>query len=269
MADAARQETAPDLAVAEDKVLVLTPVKDATSYLDRYFELLAQLDYPPPLLSLGLLEGDSRDRTYECLAALLPTLRERYARVTLWKKDYGFHMPEGAARWAPAFQIPRRKILARARNQLLFRALTDEAWVLWLDVDVTGYPSDLLRALIATGRDIVHPHCVRRHGGPTFDCNAWRDRGRVHMDQLRGGPDLVRLDTVGGSVLLVRADLHRDGLIFPPFLYGRANPLVRRPGPWGEPNAGEIETEGFGLMAADMGHQCWGMPNLEVLHSDT
>jgi len=31
---------------------------------------------------------------------------------------------------------------------------------------------------------------------------------------------------------------------------------------------GEIETEELGLIAADMGHQCWGMPNLEVLHAD-
>ena len=29
---------------------------------------------------------------------------------------------------------------------------------------------------------------------------------------------------------------------------------------------GEVETEGLGLMAKDMGHECWGMPNLEVVH---
>jgi hypothetical protein len=29
----------------------------------------------------------------------------------------------------------------------------------------------------------------------------------------------VRLDGVGGTVLLVRADVHRDGLLFPPFRY--------------------------------------------------
>ena len=30
---------------------------------------------------------------------------------------------------------------------------------------------------------------------------------------------------------------------------------------------GELETEGLGIMAIDMGYQCWGMPNLEVLHA--
>ena len=35
------------------------------------------------------------------------------------------------------------------------------------------------------------------------------------MDALRGGADLVRLDAVGAAMLLVRADVHREG--FPPF----------------------------------------------------
>jgi Anp1 len=253
--------------VRREKTLVLTPMKDATGHLGTYFECLRQLDYPRELLSVGFLEGDSRDGTYDELAAKLPLLREQYACVTLWKKDYGLKVPDGMQRWAPAFQIPRRKVLARARNHLLSRALADEMWVLWLDVDVT-YPSHLLKTLIAVGHDIVHPHCVKKPGGATFDRNAWRDHGRVHMDQLRGQTDLVRLDSVGGTVLLVRADLHRDGLVFPPFLYGRAHPAVRRPGPWGEGNEGEIETEGFALMAADMGYRCWGMPNLEVLHAE-
>jgi len=68
-------------------------------------------------------------------------------------------------------------------------------------------------------------------------------------------------------VLLVRADIHRDGLVFPPYPYGREHPNMRRPGPWGPQIMGEIETEGLALMAADMGHQCWGMPNLEVVHA--
>jgi peptide chain release factor subunit 1 len=69
-------------------------------------------------------------------------------------------------------------------------------------------------------------------------------------------------------VLLVKADLHRDGLVFPAFLYGLANPRVRS-GPRlhfeGELD-GEIETEGLGMMARDMGYRCWGMPHFEVRH---
>lgn len=85
------------------------------------------------------------------------------------------------------------------------------------------------------------------------------------MDDLRSEGDLIRLDSVGGTMLLVRADLHRDGLIFPPFLYGKRSALIREDN-FLSPSAGEIETEGLGVMAHDMGYECWGMPNLEVLH---
>ena len=33
-------------------------------------------------------------------------------------------------------EVYRRAILARSRNFLLFEALRDEGWVLWLDVDI-------------------------------------------------------------------------------------------------------------------------------------
>jgi peptide chain release factor subunit 1 len=30
---------------------------------------------------------------------------------------------------------------------------------------------------------------------------------------------------------------------------------------------GEIETDGLGIMAPNMGHECWRIPNLEVKHA--
>ena len=172
---------------------------------------------------------------------------------------------KGAPRWSPAFQLPRRVILAKSRNTLLMRALDDEDWVLWLDVDVVDYPEDILERLIACDLDIVHPHCVLQPGGATFDLNAWAERGAKHLEDLRGAGRPVRLSTVGGTMLLVRADRHRDGLIFPPFRYGLENPAIRPHHPvWGK---GEVETEGFGIMALDMGLQCWGLPDLEIVHA--
>jgi hypothetical protein len=253
------------MGLPRETVVILTPVKNASRFLDNYFAGLDKLSYPTRLTSLGLLESDSDDGTFGRLEERLEPLRRHYASAEIWQKNFNFRIPHGLPRWTDAFQIPRRKILAKARNHLLFRALKEQDWVLWLDVDVIDYPADLIERLIATGRDIVHPHCVKRYGGPTFDLNAWRDHGRVHMDDLRGGPDLVRLDAVGGTVLLVRADVHRDGLIFPCFPYGAANPAVRRPNPLRID--GELETEGLGILAMDMGYQCWGMPNLEVLHA--
>jgi hypothetical protein len=249
-----------------DRVLILTPVKQAAPHLDRYFACLRDLSYEPELLGLGFLESDSTDDTYARLEGRLPELRRRYRRVTLHKRDFGFQLPPRGHRWTTPIQLPRRIVLAKSRNHLLFSALDDEDWVLWLDVDVLDYPADVLKRMLASGKDIITPHCVVDRGGPTFDQNAWRDKGRVLMDALRGGPELVRLDAVGATMLLVRADVHRQGLIFPPFLYGRESPFARNPSPLVGSGVGEVETEGLGLMAKDMGLQCWGMPNLEILH---
>ncbi|MEU6555906.1 glycosyltransferase [Streptomyces sp. NPDC046915] len=262
-------EPAPGPASERPRVLVLTPVKDAATFLPRYLESLRALDYPREAVSLGMLEGDSRDTTRELIQQVLPDLEGEYRRVTLVHRDFGLQL-EGP-RWEPGVQRRRRSVLARARNHLLSRALADEEWVLWLDVDVTDYPADLMQRLLGARKDIVVPHCATTAGGPTYDLNTFvlhrragtlnwsqwlRDGilqppkgfGRTYLDELRG-QGLVRVDSVGGTALLVRADLHRDGLTFPCFPYQHL-----------------IETEGLAAMARDMGTACWALPDLEVLH---
>ena len=248
------------------RVLILTPVKNARTHLDRYFEMLGRLTFPAEQLSLGMLESDSTDETLAEIQRRLPDLARRYRRAQVWKKDFGFHPPADLPRWAPSIQIPRRTILAKSRNHLLLRALDDEDWVLWIDVDLADYPPNILERLLAYGKDILHPHCVKAPGGETFDLNAWARNGTLGLADLRGGKDLARLDSVGGTMLLVRADRHRDGLIFPPFFYGRGSDAIRREHPLFGHAAGELETEGLAIMARDMGLQCWGLPNLEIIH---
>lgn len=253
-------------AIDAPRVLILTPVKQAERHLDRYFSLLARLDHPRDRLALGMLESDSTDDTFGGLQSRLPALREQFARVTLVQRHFGFSMPPGVPRWSVPFQLARRSVLARSRNHLLFAALRDEDWVLWMDVDLSDLPPDIIGRLLAVEKDIVTPHCVTHPGGPTFDLNAWRDQGREHMDALRNTGGLVRLDAVGGTMLLVRADVHRAGLVFPPYLYGRESRFARKPGPFAGGEIGEVETEGLGVMAKDMGIECWGMPDLEIVH---
>jgi GT2 family glycosyltransferase len=240
-------------------VLILTPLKDAGREFPAYLGRLNALTYPHHAISIGFLESDSRDRTYDLVIGSLLALNQEFRRANLWKRDFGYRVPPGMHRGDERIQIERRTALAKSRNHLLMHALDDEEWVLWLDVDVFEFPTNLIEQLLATGRDIVHPHCVLDYGGPTFDTNGWRDHGKFHQDDLRSEGALVELDAVGGTVLLIRADIHRDGLVFPPFLYGLANDLVR-------PDRGELETEGLGIMARDMGHTPWGMPTLEVRH---
>jgi len=246
------------------QVLILTPIKGAARHLARYVELIEGLDWPGDRLSVSLLEGDSKDETFAAAQAMLPRLAARTRRAQLFQRHFGFNLPPGVPRWAPAFQLLRRQTLARARNHLLFRALDDEDWVLWIDVDVIDYPADIIHSLLATGFDIVVPNCVTRRGGPTFDLNNWTAEGSVTLSDRRGcGP--IRLGAVGGTMLLVRAEVHRDGLVFPPYRYGIESPRARNFHPlWGR---GEVETEGLGAMAGDMGIQCWGLPDLEILHA--
>jgi hypothetical protein len=239
-------------------VLILTPVKDAAAFIPGYYQRIMRLTYPANQISIGFLESDSRDDTYETLKDRLPRLRKRFRRAELWKKDFGFRLPSRTARWSADVQRERRAVLAKSRNHLLFHALDDEEWVLWLDVDVVEYPIDIIDRLLATGEDIVQPHCVLESGGPTFDQNAWRDHGKLLMQDMRHEGELVELDALGGTMLLVRADVHREGLIFPPVPYGMRSPLARE--------RGELETEGMGILARDMGHRCWGMPRLEIKH---
>lgn len=268
-----------------DKILILTPVKNAETFLDMHFSNLDKLTYPHHHISLGFLESDSSDQTYALLKGRLPELRKTFRKADAWKKDYGFYLPDGTPRWAGKIQLERRTVLAKSRNALLELALDDEDWVLWMDADLLEYPRNIIEKLLATGKDIVQPHCVLEYGGPTFDCNGWLHRGKKHLDDLRDEGDLVELHAVGGTMLLIKADIHREGLIFPPYLYGKTNPRSRRLqfflGNWkdwlfGLPQItksimrdefrGEIETEGLGIMADELGYTCWGMPNLEIKH---
>ncbi len=249
------------------RVLILTPIKDAADLADVYRENVSKLSYPKDLLSLGFLESDSRDGTEAAFRCAAHQLSEALRRVTFVKKDFQFTLADGMPRWEKSIQSQRRAILAKSRNHLLFHALDDEDWVLWLDVDVIEYPADLIQRLLAAEKDIVQPNCVLEYGGKSFDLNAWRDHGALYLDALRSEGQLVPLDAVGGTALLIKADLHRDGLVFPPYFYGERNARARQDKPYIETSLfGEIETEGLGIMANDMGLECYGLPNLEVLH---
>ena len=187
------------------EILILTPVKNASANLASYINNLYKITYPHQHISLGFLESDSTDDTFEILERERLKLGKEFRKVGIWKKDFGFTIPEGIPRWEGKIQFERRKVLAKSRNHLLFRALDDEDWVLWLDVDVVEYPEDIIQTLIKSGRGIVHPHCVYEYGGKTFDLNAWRDKGKKHMEDLRHEGEFTELHSVGGTMLLVKA----------------------------------------------------------------
>jgi len=176
--------------------------------------------------------------------------------------------------------------MAQARNALLFTTLgPTTAWVLWLDGDVVETPASLIQDLAAHDKPIVAPNCFKRYYDGEkkgmdvrpYDFNNWVDsetalalgrkmgkddlllEGYAELPTYRSlmaymrdgeGGDVgkeVRLDGVGGTALLVKAEVHRDGAMFPPFAFYHL-----------------IETEGFARMAKRLGWASWGLPNYLV-----
>lgn len=270
------QQTIPQLSATEGakpstypRVLILIPVKDAVNYLPQCLKNLRSLTYPHARISLGFLESDSQDGTYACLVEALPELQREFRRVAIFKRDYGYRMI--GSRWDLGKQRLRREILARSRNYLLSKTLDDEDWVLWLDVDVAQYPPDVIEQLLAYDKDIAVPNCVVTGTNRQYDLNTYKLKsaageidwqphiidgllqppaglGRWYLNDLRLF-DAVEVDAVGGTMLLIKADLHREGLIFPPYPYRLT-----------------IETEGLAAMAKDMGCRCWGLPKVIIHH---
>lgn len=253
--------------LSSQKILILTPVKNGRRWLARYTHNLLKLKHPHAQISLGFLESDSTDGSYEVLQEQRIRLAGEFRQVHLAQEHFGFH--PSAPRWEPTIQLQRRSVLARSRNHLLMKTLRDEDWVLWIDVDVQEYPADIIAQLLSWEKEILAPNCVNEYGGISFDLNTFqlvpdaaalhpsvhlvgdlapRGDGRRYLHELSDS-DLVPVDAVGGAMLLVKSSLHRDGLVFPPFPY-----------------KDYIETEGLAMMAADMGVQCWGLPNLQIIH---
>jgi len=106
---------------------------------------------------------------------------------------------------------------------------------------------------VRRAHDALHG-ALLRGGQPadTLQLEGYGATGHLYLHQLakrEPGAEVVRLDAVGGAMLLVDAELHRQGLVFPVAPYRH-----------------RIETEGLATLALDMGVLAWGMPRVEVVH---
>lgn len=148
----------------EERVLILTPLRDAAPYLPKYFDLLTELTYPHHLIDLGFLVGDSTDDTLAALSAELDRIQKRsddkpFRSVVIIEKDFGvIHGQSVEERHGFKAQGPRRKAMGKARNYLLSAAMKPEhSWVYWRDVDIVDSPPQILEDFIAHDRDILVP----------------------------------------------------------------------------------------------------------------
>ncbi|KAL1297476.1 hypothetical protein AAFC00_005001 [Neodothiora populina] len=214
---------------------------------------------------------------------------KRFASITILRQDEEppLSSQSESERHAMANQKERRAAMSRARNALLFTTLgPTTSWVLWLDSDIIETPPTLIQDLASHDKPIIVPNCFQRYYNKEksamdvrpYDFNSWIDSQTAqnlankmgpdeillegyaematyrslmaYMSNMNGDPrEIVNLDGVGGTALLVKADVHRDGAMFPPFPFYHL-----------------IETEGFAKMAKRLGWSAWGVPNYYVYH---
>ena len=255
-----------------ENLAILVPLRDAAEHIAPFLSAIQALDYPRERVKLVFCEGDSQDGSWDVLQAAVEPLRAGFRDIVLLQQRVGtkFEREERAKR---RLQRKRRSGLAKVRNHLIRHGLDDnDDWALWIDIDVWKFPADIVRTLVATGHRIVVPNCVKVAGGDSFDLNSFATKGserdyryyrstigglyqpppeffhRLYLSDVRH-LDKIALDGVGGTMLLVDASLHRGGLVFPEVPY-----------------RDYVETEGFGVLAKDLGVVPVGLPRVEIFH---
>src|SRR5579862_983128 len=177
-----------------ERVLLLTPVRDAVRHLPKYFELLEKLSYPHWLTDLAFLVSDTTDETLAHLSLALDRIQSSdnpaipFASVQVITKDFGLTTSQNVEdRHAFEYQAPRRMAMARARNYLLMTALKPHhSWVYWRDVDIEEAPPSIIEDFISHGKDVIVPniwfHRLDDQGKDVegrFDYNSWVDTAKT------------------------------------------------------------------------------------------
>jgi mannan polymerase complexes MNN9 subunit len=215
--------------------------------------------------------------------------KDRFKSIIILRQDFepAVDSQDEGERHKMQKQKARREVMAKARNSLLFTTLGPAtSWVLWLDADIIETPPSMIQDLAGYDKPLITPNCFQRYyddekkamSERPYDYNSWQDSEIAQELAKKMGPDeillegyaematyralmaymttenndqslVVPLDGVGGTALLVKADVHRDGAMFPPFSFYHL-----------------IETEGFAKMAARLGWQAYGLPNYKVYH---
>lgn len=215
--------------------------------------------------------------------------KDRFKSIIILRQDFdpAVASQDESERHKMSNQKARRAVMAKARNSLLFTTLgPSTSWVLWLDSDVFESPPSLIQDLAKHDKPLIVANCFQRFYNEDkkkmderpYDFNSWQDSETAQKMAEKMGPDdillegyakmatyralmthmgtdagdkdlVVPLDGVGGTALLVKANVHRDGAMFPPFAFHHL-----------------IETEGFAKMAKRLGWQPYGLPNYRVYH---
>lgn len=218
-------------------------------------------------------------------------LAERFAKVSILRKDPGPYMVESVNpgdRHVFSAQKRYRGLMALLRNSLFLTTIGPAtSWVLWVDSDIVETPPTLIQDMTLHDKPILVANCFQHYSDPQkgpavkpSDFSSWQESDKTlqmaqQMDDddiiVENFPELktdrahlasmydpagdmhteVSLDGVAATVLLVKAEVHRDGAMFPHFPFYHL-----------------LESEGFAKMAQRLGYQCYGLPNYLVFHAE-
>jgi mannan polymerase II complex ANP1 subunit len=149
----------------EERVLLCTPLRDASAHLPMFFGHLRNFTYPHKLVDLAFLVSDSKDDTEDALNKQLEALQNDptpgipFGEISVIHKDFGQAVSQDAeSRHGFAVQASRRKLMAQARNWLLSAALRPyHSWVYWRDADVETCPFTIIEDLMRHDKDVIVP----------------------------------------------------------------------------------------------------------------
>ena len=271
--------TANDLANKEE-VLLLSPM---SKFLPEYWDNINKLSYDHSLISLGFIiprTNDGDEVLIKLEAAVKKTQADkktRFKKVTILRQDSDSLLSQAEKdRHALAVQKERRAMMAVARNSLVFSTISPStAWCLWLDQDLMRHDKPIVSANVFqrfhnpdTNKPDIRPYdfnnWVESEEGLKIAASLKEDEiiveGYAEMATYRplmayyygAKSDIhteMALDGIGGGAVLVKADVHRDGAMFPSFPFYHL-----------------IETEGFAKMAKRLGYTVFGLPNYLVYH---
>lgn len=289
--DLNRLSTSADALANAEEVLLLSPI---SRFLPHYWTNINKLTYDHNLITLGFIlprsaEGDEALRDLEdSIRATVGAGMLDFKEILILRQDSeSLALQLEKDRHSYAVQKERRSMMAKARNSLLFSAISPaHSWVLWLDADIVETPPSLIQDMTSHNKDVLSANVFQRYFDEEkktdlirpYDFNNWieSDTGleiaarmgdeeiivegylevatyrplMAHFHKPEGDVrELMPLDGVGGGALLVKADVHRDGAMFPTFPFYHL-----------------IETEGFAKMAKRLNYEVFGLPNYLVYH---
>lgn len=270
-------------------VLILTPMsKFLPEYWDNLNKLTYDHNYISlGFIFPRTPEGDQALKQLEKAVKKTQGAKGKFKKITILRQDTAsLASQKEKDRHALRVQKERRSMMSLARNSLLFSTIAPTtSWILWLDADIVETPVTLLQDLIAHKRPVLSANVYQRYTDENgkaairpYDFNNWVESEEglklasgmkeediivegysematyrplmAHFYDDKGSvAQEMALDGVGGGAVLVNADVHRDGAMFPPFPFYHL-----------------IETEGFAKMAKRLGYEVFGLPNYLVYH---